>query len=159
MNAWWGGLATRDRRTLVFGASLALGLLAWALLWEPLTRSRDEWRERAIAADRAAAWMRAAAPRVQANAATAVASDGRSLLALVDASAREQGLGGVLMRVDPVSATEVRALFQQAPFDSMMDWLSSLGAQHGVRVEALSASRATGVGLVDARVGLSNRQP
>lgn len=155
MNAWWGSLSARDRRIASIGAALSLLLLGWALLWEPLQRSRDEWRERAIAADRAAAWMRLAAPQVAEHGAAPVAvNDGRSLLARVDAGARENGLGGVLMRVDPVSATEVRALFQQAPFDRLVDWLSVLGAQSGVRVEALSATRVSGVGLVDARVGL-----
>jgi general secretion pathway protein M len=81
-------------------------------------------------------------------------ADGRSLLARVDEGARQAGLGPVLLRVEPLSAGRVRAHFQAAPFDQLMDWLQPLGSQHGVRVEELSLQRAAGVGLVDARLTL-----
>ena len=53
-----------------------------------------------------------------------------------------------------LAAGRVRAHFQAAPFDQLMDWLQPLGRDHGVRVEELSLQRAAGVGLVDARLTL-----
>lgn len=161
MNAWWQAQSARDRRILAIGGVLAALLLGYALLWLPLERSRDAWRARASAADASLQWMRVAAERLReaAPAAPALARDGRSLLAVVDSGVREAGLGGALLRVEPVSAGQVRVYFQQAGFDALMDWLQSLGSSHGVRVIELSVQRSAGVGLVDARLALESPAP
>ena len=155
-------LAPRERRALTLGAVVLLLVLGYVLAWEPLLQSRDAWRVRVAAAEADLAWMRAAAPRVQAAAGTAPATaapDGRSLLARVDASAREAGLGTSLLRVEPIAAGQVRVTFEQAGFDALMHWLETLAAAQGVRVTELSAQRADGVGLVDARVSLQSSTP
>lgn len=154
----WNALAPREQRALALGG-LALAVIGlWLLLWEPLAKSRDEWRTRVVAAENDLAWMRAAAPQVRAargdDAPRAPLQDGRSLLARVDASAREAGLGNTLLQVEPVNANLVRARFERAGFDAMMRWLETLASGHGVRVSELSVQRADGVGLVDARVAL-----
>ncbi len=51
----------------------------------------------------------------------AAARDGRSLLALVDATARASGVGEALLRVEPVSAAQVRVYFEGAGFDALVD--------------------------------------
>jgi general secretion pathway protein M len=158
---WWNGLSPRDRRTLGVGGLLALLLLGYALVWLPMERSRDAWRERASAADANLIWMRAAAERMALLAPAPITAqrDGRSLLAVVDAGVREVGLGGALLRVEPINPQQVRVYFQQAGFDTLMDWLRSLGDSHGVRVTELSVQRAAGVGLVDARLLLETAAP
>jgi general secretion pathway protein M len=157
MNAWWQGLAERERRLLLVGALLVALLLGWALVWEPLDRSRVDWRQRAVAAEANLQWMRSAAEQLQRQRAAgggAVVTDGRSLLARVDSGAREAGLGGALLRVEPTGPDQVRVQFQQAGFDDLMQWLEQIAQQQAVRVSELSVQRAQGVGLVDARVGL-----
>ena len=81
--------------------------------------------------------------------------DNRSLLARVDGGAREAGLGGVLLRVEPVSERQVRVYFQGAPFDRLMEWLQPTAQRFRIRVDELSIQRADGVGLVEARMTLS----
>lgn len=165
MSAWrarWQELAPRERRTLTVGAAVLLVTVAYLLLWEPLAQSRDDWRARVAAAETDLAWMRAAAPQVLSRRGTqpiAVAPDGRSLLARVDAGAREAGLGTALLRVEPVAAGQVRVTFEQAGFDALMRWIESLSAQYGTRVTELSVQRAAGVGLVDARLSLEETTP
>lgn len=156
MNAWFDSLGPRDRRMLSIGAGVATLLLGWAWIWQPLSASRDQWRERALRADERVAWMRQAASALTSDGALVptVSTDRRSLLARVDTSAREAGLVGVLVRVDPVGPGEVRVLLQQAPFDLIVDWLHRLSTTYGVRVDALTATRVNGVGLVDARIVL-----
>lgn len=161
MNAWWQALSARDQRVLAIGGALAALLLGYAMLWLPLERNRDAWRDRASAADASLQWMRVAADRLRdaAPAAPALVRDGRSLLAVVDAGVRDAGLGGALLRVEPVSASQVRVYFQQAGFDALMEWLQTLGASHGVRVVELSVQRSAGVGLVDVRLALEAPAP
>ena len=79
--ARYQSLAPRERRALTLGAIALLLVFTYLLAWEPLLRSRDAWRVRVAAAEADLAWMRAAAPRVQAAAGTAPATaapDGRS---------------------------------------------------------------------------------
>lgn len=154
--AGWQAREPRERRTLVAGAVVLAVVLAWAFAWLPLHRSRDALRER-IAADAAALeWMREAAPRLAGAAATPAPGprDERSLLARADAGAREAGLGDALLRVEPVSAQEVRLSFQSVDFDALAAWLEGFAAAGGLSVTELSVQRAAGVGLVDVRVAL-----
>lgn len=155
----WQARDARERRILSFGGALVLLVLAWALVWLPLQRSREELRQR-IAADAVELeWMRQAAPAL-AGAASAPAPgprDERSLLARADAGAREAGLGSALLRVEPVSESEVRMSFQSADFDALVGWLEQFAAGGTRTVTELSVQRAAGVGLVDARVAVRER--
>ncbi len=161
MKDWWFAQSARDRRILSIGGVLASLLLGYALIWLPLERSAEEWRRRASAADASVIWMRDAVQRLRASGPAPASSqrDDRSLLAVVDAGVREAGLGGALLRVEPVSAGQVRVYFQQASFDALTTWLQTIGSSHGVRVVELSVQRSAGVGLVDVRLALESPVP
>lgn len=152
----WQALAPREQRTVATGALALLLIAGYLLVWEPMQQARADARVRVAGAEADLAWMRAAAPLVQQRgiAAPLQPADGRSLLARVDASARESGLGGSLLRVEPVATGQVRAYFEQAGFDALMRWVEVLSQRHGTRVTELSVQRADGVGLVDARMSL-----
>jgi len=157
VNAWWQGLADRERRLLLGGGLIAVMLLGYLLVWEPLQQAREDWRRRAVAAEANLQWMRDAAAQVVARRAAGgvpAAADGRSLLARVDSGAREAGLGGSLLRVEPTGPDQVRVQFQQAGFDALMHWLEALSARDGIRVTELSVTRSEGAGRVDARLAL-----
>lgn len=162
LRTFWNQLSPRDQRVLMFG-SVALFLIAgWLLVWEPMREARDSWRLRLSAAEADHAFMRAIAPQLQTLAAqrgqTAMAPDGRSLLARVDATARQSGVGEALLRVEPVSATQVRVSFQGASFDALVQWLEQLASGQGVQPGDFSAHRVAGVGRVDARITLEQNE-
>jgi general secretion pathway protein M len=152
----WDALGSGEQRTLRIGGAVVTLILGYLLLFEPMWQARDEARVQLAGARADLDWMRAVAPTLRTGAATppVFAQDGRSLLARVDASARESRLGTALVRVEPVAAGQVRAYFERAGFDALMRWVEQLSQQHGARVNELSAQRADGVGLVDARLSL-----
>lgn len=159
MNAlqrYWRGLGSRERKVLSLAIGALVLVLGYVSLWEPLIDSRNEWRNRVANAQADLAWMRATAPQVRerGGAAPVRSNDGRSLLARADASARDAGLGGSLLRVEPVSDGQVRVYFEDAGFDAVVRWVETLSAQYGTRVGELSAQRADGVGRVDVRLSL-----
>jgi general secretion pathway protein M len=161
MNAWWQGLSERDRRILIIGGALAALLLIYALAWLPLQRSRETLRLQAAATDASLRWMQAAAPevaRLRGSAVQAAPSDGRSLLARVDAGARAAGLGNALLRVEPTGEGAVRLSFQQAGFDPLMAWLEEFARSEGVRVTELGVQSTGATGQVDARIALEERR-
>lgn len=161
MKNWWLGLSERDRRVLGIGGALAAMLLLYALAWLPLDRARESLRLQAAATDASLRWMQAAAPEVQrlrTGGAGSTTPDSRSLLARVDAGARAAGLGGALLRVEPVADGQVRLVFQQAGFDPLMSWLESFARSDGVRVTELNVQSTGATGQVDARIGLEQRR-
>ncbi len=156
LRAFWAGLSPRDQRVLMLGGLVLGAILIWLMIWEPLREARDAARSRVAAAATDLATMRAAVPQLRAlegSAASAV-RDGRSLLALVDATARTSGVGEALLRVEPVAGGQVRVYFESAGFDVLVAWLEELEAQQGVRTGDVSIQRAAGVGRVDARMSL-----
>lgn len=154
LRAFWLGLSSRDQRVLLIGGAFVAIVVVWLGIWEPLREARDAARIRVAAAANDLATMRAAAPQlaVLAGVSAQGARDGRSLLALVDATARSAVVGDALLRVEPVAGDRVRAYFEGAGFDALVQWLGELEAQQGVVTGEMSVNRAAGVGRVDARV-------
>lgn len=156
MRARWEQLSVRDRRILRIAVPLVAALLFWALAWDPMSRAREGLRTAAQAQAAELAWMRPAAERLAASgglAQDALPADPRSLLARVDAGAREAGLGGSLVAVEPQGQSAVRVQLNGAGFDALAAWLEREVAA-GARVEEMSLRRS-GAGQVDARILLA----
>jgi general secretion pathway protein M len=160
MHAWWNGLAERERRIVAIGALAVAAMLGWAFVWHPLSAKRAELRDEVDAGQRDLAFVRVAAADVERLRATGKQGrrdrQGRSLLALADATARASGLEGSLKRVEPVGATSVRVSFEVARFDALIAWIEGLTRDYGIEAIDVSADRADGVGLVNARVTLQD---
>ncbi|RMD78270.1 MAG: type II secretion system protein M [Gammaproteobacteria bacterium] len=155
--AWWRGLAPRERLAVGLGGAAAALLLLYGLAWAPLQDRLAELRRRVAAQEEELAWMRQAAAearRLRAAAPRAAAKG--SLLALVDRTARAAGLGAALARVQPEGEGRVRVRLQDAPFDALARWLGELAAA-GLQVEELAVEReARGrPGRVQARLRLA----
>jgi general secretion pathway protein M len=158
LREWWQARDARERRILCVGAGVSALLLGWALVWQPLSVSRANLRARVAAQRVDLATMRAGAARVAELRGLGVRSkaerQGKSLLALADASARGQQLGNALKRVEPLGPKSVRVSLEGASFDAIAEWLDGLARDFGVTATEFSADRIEGVGLVNARVTL-----
>ncbi|WJW75222.1 type II secretion system protein M [Thiohalobacter sp. IOR34] len=159
MKEWFLGRSPREQQALVIGTGLLLILLGWALLWQPLA-DRVQRLEAQLAEQRQQqAWMRQAAAEVKrlrqaGGGRTVTGLGGRSLLAVVDQSARSAGLGTGLKRVEPEGSGRVRLRLEDVPFDALVRWLAQAGRQFGIRVHAISVERAKAAGRVDVRLTL-----
>jgi general secretion pathway protein M len=160
MTAWWNGLQARERQMIAFGVIACVVLLGWAFIWHPLTSATADLQARVERERADVAWMRAAsvqASEFHAQGARAhVERQGKSLLALADVTARASGLSGSLKRVEPTGGNSVRVSFEVASFDMLVDWLTQLGRDYGVRVSDLSADKVEGLGLANVRVTLED---
>jgi general secretion pathway protein M len=160
MRAWWSGLAEREQRLVAIGGFAVVLMLGWAFVWHPLVVKRAELRDAVDAQQRDLAFVRVAAADVDRFRASGKLGrrdrQGRSLLALADATARDAGLEGALKRVEPVGAASVRVSFEVARFDALIAWIEGLTRDYGIEAIDVSADRADGVGLVNARVTLQD---
>lgn len=160
MKAWWENLGARERGLIVVGTVLVMMLLSYVLAWEPL-RNSDRRLRQSVAERRAdLAWMRQAAEEIKRLGGTGAArpvADNRSLLTLVDQTARAAGLGAALKRVAPQGDDKLSAQLDGAEFDKLIPWLSALERDQAIAIISLNVDRTDAPALVNARVVLGRR--
>jgi general secretion pathway protein M len=160
MKAWWETLSPRERGLVVGGTVLTLALLLYALVWEPF-RTSSHRLQQSVAQQRAdLAWMRQAAQEIKrlGNAGVAQpAGDGRSLLTLVDQTARAAGLGPAMKRIAPQGDDKLSAQLDAVEFDKLVPWLGALEQEHRMTIVSLSVDRTDTPGLVNTRLVVGRR--
>lgn len=158
MKEWLANLAPRERRIMVGGAVVLVLLLFYLIIWQPLHTGVAQMRTSVAEQRDTLRWMREAAAEVKSLATSggqgSAGLGGRSLLAVVDQSARSSNLGPALKRVEPEGQNSVRVRLEGASFDAMVGWLSGLARSSQVFATSLSIERADANGQVDARVTL-----
>jgi general secretion pathway protein M len=165
MNAWWKRLRERERWIVSSGLGLALALLLYGLVWQPLRTQLKNLRQ-GVAEQRAElARMRTIAEEVKRLSAfantseeAAQADSGQSLLLLVDRKAKTAGLNETIKRVEPQGVNQLRIQLEQVNFDQMIRWLDSLAQEHGIAVDNANIDRQTSSGRVDARLILRSSE-
>jgi general secretion pathway protein M len=152
--AWFQAQSPRDQRVAA-GAAVILVIILILGIFIPLDRSVSRAHARVQSKQADLAWMRSVAPQLAAAgpAITAPASD-RSLIVVIDTSARESGLGSALNSSEPSGPGALRVRLDKAPFDTLMQWLGRLSQQNGIHVETASIDAAGPPGLVNAGIVL-----
>lgn len=153
-------LQSRERYTLIAGAVVLLLLLIYLLLVEPFVVNLERLDKRVTAQQEDMAWMRAAVAEVQRLRAEGEgrprgqAASGQSLLSLIDASAKREGLGTALKQLSPVG-DKIRIRLEEASFDTMLRWLGTLEQDAGVGVDTLTLERLQEQGMINATLLLA----
>ncbi len=158
MNQWWLGLQVSERRTLSVGGIILSISLVYFGLWEPF-QSKVNLLEKTVATNQSlSVWMDKSAAeviRLQGTSGSPVATkNNRSLLSIVDQTAKRAGLGKVVKRVEPDGQDDVRVWLEQASFDDMMRWLLTIEQSNGISVKSITIDRQKQDGLVNARLSL-----
>lgn len=154
----WRSREPREQRVLAAGAAVCALLLGWALVWHPLDRARQDLSAQLSARQQDLAFLQQAQgawQQLQERQHTGGASrEGKSLLALADASARKAGLGPNIRRLEPLDDKRIRIEYKAADFDTLSGWLADLHRRYGIRADDVSVDRAAGTGQVNARLTL-----
>ena len=160
MKVWWDSLEHRERALIGGGMVMALIVLGYVLVWEPFQIGYRRLQQ-SVAEQRAdLAWMRQAAQEIQRlGSAARPRSDGRSLLTLIDQTARTAGMGTALKQITPQSDDRLSARLDAVEFDKLLPWLSVLERDHPITLINLSVDRTETAGLVNARVILQGSRP
>lgn len=158
MMDWFNSLETRERRA-VMAAAAAIALAAfYFLFWEPQIASRQSLRQDIEQQRKSLAWIRGAAAEVSAlqsgGGQAMTRQEGKSLLGLVDRTARAASLSQFITRMEPQGKERVRIWLTEADFDKVVSWLGQLRQQHGMQVSSLDLERGKAPGLVGGRLAL-----
>ena len=148
--AWFRAQSPRDQRVAAAGAVLVLLIVIFGI-FVPLDSSVARANTRIQRKESDLAWMRSVAPQLAAAGATGAApTSQRSLIVVVDSSARESGLGSALNSSEPGGPGALRVRLDKAPFDTLVAWLAKLSQQNGIHVESGNIDAAGPPGLVNA---------
>ena len=157
MKAWFMGLAPRERFMVSAATAFVSLVLIYLVVWLPLA-SHTARLEQGVAEQQALKqWMQRAAAearQLRGSAAATGGDAGRSLLAVVDETAKQAKLGPAVKRIQPEGQDLVRVSLEQAPFDDVVAWLAGLQQTQGVSVVDATLDRQPASGLVNARITL-----
>lgn len=153
LTEWYGSLAERERRMVLWGGAAAAALLVVGFAWK-LGAWVSAAEERVAEKREDLAWIEAVTPQIQAM---PVARAGESLAIAIDRMAREGGLAEALGGVEPAAEGAFRARFTAASFDSIAVLLARLQQERGVVTETASVAATGEPGLVDATLVLRGR--
>lgn len=154
LTAWFQSLEQRERRVLTAGAAVVALFVLVGLI--SLDRSVARAQTRLTHRKQDLAWMRSVAPQLAAGGPSALSrpADQRSLIVIVDAAAREVGLGTALSSSEPSGSNGLEVRLEKAPFDTLVGWLARLSEQHGISVESATIDNAGSPGIVNAGIVL-----
>jgi len=149
MREWYGKLAERERRFVLFGGIGAVIVILVGVVW-PLYSDIADTRQRVTAKQADLSYIKSVTPQLMAAGPGAGSVPSGSLVVLIDSSARESGLGKSLTSSQPVGTNGLRIRLDHVPFDGLVAWLARLSQQHGVSVETADIESAGETGFVNA---------
>lgn len=154
---YWRARAPRERMMLGVGGALAGVLLLFVLVWLPLQRDLKLLRADVPNEQQQLQWMLAQSNRIEqlrASARTSVPSG--ALASFVEQSARTNSIRTLIR---PEGTNAVFLTLDGVAFNSLVEWLTNLQKQGGVRVETADLEPTSTAGVVNARVLLRASAP
>ena len=132
-------------------------LTLYLAIVEPVATGYRTLKEGVAEQKQTLAWMKQAAVQVRSlqrsGAGNARGLGGRSLLAVVDQSARSGGLGSSIKRIEPDGSKGGKVWLEGVAFDPMILWLGRLSKAHQVKPSIITIE-PLGNGRVNARLTL-----
>jgi general secretion pathway protein M len=145
---YWRGLGARERLVLGVGSGVAVALLFFVLLWLPLQHDLERLRTEVPNERQKLQWMREQASRVdQLRANNRNPIPGGGLASFVEQSARTYSIRTL---IKPEGANAVHLTLDGVAFNSLIEWLTNLQKQGGVRIENANLEPTPTSGVVNA---------
>ena len=147
LEAWYGALNAREQLIVRVGAIAAAVLIVLGIVLR--LHGAVQAAEKRLAAKRAdAAYIKSVLPELRA--APQPAPGGQSLVTVVDRTTRDQGLATSLKTTEPSGISGVRARFEGAPFDALVNWLLRVEREYGLTIQAATIEKTDAPGRVNA---------
>ena len=150
---WWNNLQSRERLYLAGGAIALVVMLAWSLVWDPISDGVDNYRAGVLQKQDDLIWMQQASQQILTMQGSQPRGSGnRSLLGLLEERISALGLKSSLQRMNPEGSNQVKFWITAGSFDQLITLFGELEQEQGVKVISLSVTATDQPGLVDARV-------
>ncbi|MEJ2116260.1 MAG: type II secretion system protein M [Gammaproteobacteria bacterium] len=157
---WWDALQLRERYIVLIASVLTALIILYLSVWSPIANSRDSKLKHVEAKRDTVFWMsqkkqevehlKRINPNMFNN-----ATDKRSLLAIVDTSAKQMGVRPDITRIEPKGEDSVQLYVEDIVFDYLIVLLGELERRNNIEVSDASFNRSDQVGKVTGRVTLN----
>jgi general secretion pathway protein M len=154
MRRWLESLEPRERVMLAAGGVAAAIIVAWTLIWSPLSNRAAELGETVAQKQRMLASLQRARALEMPDVPGVDASLRQSLVLLIDQTHKGYGLTGTLVRNQPDGQDGIRVTFEDAGFDALIAWLGTLQSSYAVSVESATLDGGRSPGIVNATLVL-----
>lgn len=157
MKDWFLSLAPRERVMVSAAAIVAVVALFYTAVWQPLHQGAAEMEQRIQRQRQLAihvAKLGAQAERLRARTQGDFRAENDSLLAIINRTSRNMGLGHAIQRIQPDGPDKAAVTIEGASFNTMIRWLRKLQQQYGVTITVLNVVRGENEGRVEARMTL-----
>jgi type II secretory pathway component PulM len=151
---WWQLRSPAERSAWLVGGAIVLGLAAWALIWQPLTRDTGRLERRLVEQRATLATARRQADEIAALARRTVEPSPRDARAEVQSALARQGLKATA--IDRGDDQRLRVTLDAVSFDALASLLEAL--QRDARLSAVDITAAARVepGQVRAEMTFSS---
>jgi general secretion pathway protein M len=158
MKQWFNQLAPREQLFVTVAGILGVFTLIITLAVRPIINSTTTGHERIEAKRELLSELERVAERIGPQNIKGEASSGtgnQSLVVVVDRSTRDHGLAPYLKRNQPDGTSSIRLRLENAPFDAVIEWLSAVRDQHGLRTTSANIDKASAEGRINCNLTLS----
>jgi type II secretory pathway component PulM len=149
----WDRASARERVALVVGAAIIVGALAWAFVWQPLTRDLDRLRESAPGDAASLARARALADDI-AGLARASVPPQADLRTAVERSLGDRGLRAPALTIEPQDG-RVKVVIPVVPFATLVTALEAARKDAAAYVAEATITPRVDPGTVRAELVLA----
>jgi general secretion pathway protein M len=155
---WYRGLQQRERQLVLAASAVIVITLLYLTIWEPIHKGVEVQTQKYQTQTDILDWMQTAAIEVMtlktSGAARRTSNSSQPVSLLVEKSAATAGLKPYLRKLESTSDKGARVTINDASFDQILLWLSTLQTQYGISVSSANIDRADKAGAIDARMTL-----
>jgi general secretion pathway protein M len=158
MREWFEGLEQRERWLVASAGVLAIIAVVVLAVIRPISSQTARGLELVEQKKTLLTDLEQVARRVgpqRSGAPTGNLGNTDSLVVIVDQTTRRTGLAAYLKRNQPDGATSIRLRFENAPFDTIVEWLADLEANYSLSATTATIDRAAGRGRVNCNFTLA----
>ncbi|VAX09529.1 hypothetical protein MNBD_GAMMA26-317 [hydrothermal vent metagenome] len=161
MRRWWANLESREQRMLLFALVSVVVLGGHMFLVEPFMMQRELLISRVEAQKKLKMHLEnvaqeANALRDKANSAKKLSGKGgNTLLAVVSTTSRSNGVKDSMKRIAPEGNRKARIWLEDAPFDQIVAWLTSVTSSYVVKIDSVNVNAEEIPGVVRAKLTLA----
>lgn len=140
----WLELQARERLVLGWGSVIVVGILLYALLFQPLYRALAHMESALPGLRSNLVWMRQTDKLIDGGLSSVQVIDGASdsLLSVIESSARRAKVRKAIQKMVPdQKSKEVRVTLEDVEFNSWLIWVDTLYKENGVDITQLTAER------------------
>ncbi|MCP3662582.1 MAG: type II secretion system protein M [Gammaproteobacteria bacterium] len=159
MKKWLANQSPRERRFVLTGGALLLGVMIYVMVIEPLSEAIEATSEGVVSQQKLLSELQQITAEYKSQKKAAPQSKQvtkQSLLAVIDQSAEKEGVKPAIKRLTPDGQTKVRVRLEGAKFDNLMSWLNHLSATYSIQANRVTLRGVGTEGIVNGNVELGS---